>query len=65
MDIVDAQIVAEKGEISETPIDELQFLHLKNATYWVNGTKVPSSQTSMVVNIDSINAFNLGVLQSN
>ena len=52
IDIIDAQIVEEKGEIPETPMDELQYLHLKNAAYWVNGVKVPSSQTSIIVYVD-------------
>ncbi|WP_216935625.1 MULTISPECIES: hypothetical protein [unclassified Acinetobacter] len=63
VDIIDAEIVQKKGEIPEIPMEEIQFLHLKNAAYWVNGVKVPSSQTSIIVNIDSVDAFNIGMLQ--
>jgi hypothetical protein len=65
VDIIDAEIVQKKGEIPDIPIEEIQYLHLKNAAYWVNGVKVPSSQTSIMVNIDSVDAFNIGMLHSN
>ncbi len=65
MDIIDAEIVQKKGEIPDIPIEEIQYLHLKNAAYWVNGVKVLSSQTSIMVNIDSVDAFNIGILHSN
>lgn len=65
MDIIDAEIVQKKGEIPDIPIEEIQYLHLRNDAYWVNGVKIPSSQTSIMVNIDLVDAFNIGMLHSN
>lgn len=53
------------GEIKETPIDKINLIHLRNASYWVNGSKIPSTNgTNIIVNIDSVDAFNMGMLNN-
>ena len=64
VDLIDEAQIKEKGARQETPMDELQLLHLKNAAYWVNGAKIPSGVgTNIAINIDSVDAFNIGSLQ--
>lgn len=62
--LMDKNEIEKYGEIREIPLDELKILHLKNAAYWINGTKIPSGDgTYMIVNIDSVDAFNIGALK--
>ncbi|PKD80255.1 hypothetical protein [Acinetobacter radioresistens] len=64
VDFINEAEIKENGAPRETPMDELQLLHLKNAAYWVNGAKIPSGAgTNIVVNIDSVDAFNIGSLK--
>lgn len=66
VDLINDAEIKEKGEVGEISMEDLQFLHLKNSAYWVNGEKIPSgSGTSIMVNIDSVDAFNIGSLQLN
>lgn len=66
VDLINEVEIKEKGKIEDVPMDEIQFLHLKNSAYWVNRAKIPSgSGTSIMVNIDSVDAFNIGALQLN
>jgi len=53
----------ENGEIQDTPPEDLNIFHLKNAAYWFNNSKIPGGDgTYMIVNIDSVNAYNMGAL---
>lgn len=63
VDVLEKTEQEHNGFIKEPEINEVNFLHLSDASYWYGSTRIPSQGgVNITVNIDSVDAYQMGTL---
>lgn len=65
IDIMDKNAEEQGVEEEPTKIEDINYLHLKDACYYLGGNTIPTNGTNtLMVLIDSVDAFNMGHIRA-